>query len=100
MPDFAILLGSIVVVLFSAFLKGIVGFGFPTTATTLLALFLDVKTAVALVIVPNIVMDSVQMARRGHLLQTARRLVVVLVAGAVGIVAGTRLLIMLPSWVA
>jgi hypothetical protein len=100
MPDFTIVLGSVAVVLVAAFLKGIIGFGFPTTATTLLALFVDVKTAVALVIVPNIVMDSLQMARRGHLLETARRLAVILVAGAVGIVVGTRLLVMLPSWVA
>jgi|SRR5687767_2520419 len=100
MADFTIVLGGVVVVLFAAFLKGIVGFGFPTTATTLLALFVDVRTAVALVIVPNIVMDGVQMARRGHLLDTARRLAVVLVAGAVGIVVGTRLLVMLPAWVA
>jgi hypothetical protein len=100
MPDLTLVLGGVAVVLIASFLKGIVGFGFPTTATTLLALFVDVKTAVALVIVPNIVMDGVQMARRGHLLETARRLAVILVAGAVGIVVGTRLLVMLPSWVA
>lgn len=86
--------------LVAAFLKGIVGFGFPTTSTTLLALFVDVKTAVALVIVPNIVMDAVQMARRGNLLATARRLAPLLLAGAVGIVLGTKLLVMLPGWVA
>jgi hypothetical protein len=100
MPDLTTVLSGVAVVLVASFLKGIVGFGFPTTATTLLALFVDVKIAVALVILPNIVMDGVQMARRGHLLETARRLAVVLVAGIVGIVIGTRLLVMLPSWVA
>ena len=88
------------VVLVAAFLKGIVGFGFPTTSTTLLALFVDVKMAVALVIVPNIVMDGYQMLRRGQVLATARRLVPILVAGAVGIVLGTKLLVMLPAWTA
>ena len=88
------------VVLVAAFLKGIVGFGFPTTSTTLLALFVDVKMAVALVIVPNIVMDGYQMLRRGQVLATARRLVPVLVAGGVGIVLGTKLLVMLPAWTA
>jgi len=100
MPDLTTVLSGAAVVLVASFLKGIVGFGFPTTATTLLALFVDVKIAVALVILPNIVMDGVQMIRRGHLLETARRLAVVLAAGAVGIVVGTRLLVMLPSWVA
>ena len=100
MPDLATILSGAAVVLVAAFLKGIIGFGFPTTATTLLALFVDVKTAVALVIVPNIVMDGVQMARRGQLLATARRLAFLLVAGAVGIVLGTQLLVTLPAWVA
>ncbi len=100
MPDLTTVLSAVAVVLVASFLKGVVGFGFPTTATTLLALFVDVKIAVALVILPNIVMDGVQMARRGHLLETARRLAVILVAGIVGIVIGTRLLVMLPSWVA
>lgn len=100
MPDPGTIASAVAVVLVAAFLKGIVGFGFPTTATTLLALFVDVKTAVALVIVPNIVMDGVQMARRGQLLATARRLVFVLLAGAVGIVLGTQLLVRLPAWMA
>lgn len=100
MPDLTTVLSGAAVVLVAAFLKGIVGFGFPTTSTTLLALFVDVKTAVALVILPNIVMDGVQMARRGHLLATARRLAPTLVAGAAGIVIGTWLLVLLPSWVA
>ena len=100
MPDVGTVLGATAVVLVAAFLKGIVGFGFPTTSTTLLALFVDVKMAVALVIVPNIVMDGYQMLRRGQVLATARRLVPVLVAGAVGIVLGTKLLVMLPAWTA
>jgi uncharacterized protein len=93
-------LSAVAVVLVAAFLKGIVGFGFPTTSTTLLALFVDVKMAVALVIVPNIVMDGYQMLRRGQVLATARRLAPVLGAGVVGIVLGTKLLVMLPAWVA
>jgi uncharacterized membrane protein YfcA len=100
MPDIGTILSGAAVVLVAAFLKGIVGFGFPTTSTSLLALFVDVKTAVALVIVPNIVMDGVQMARRGQLLATARRLAPILLAGAVGIVLGTQLLVTLPAWVA
>ena len=38
MPDLVTVLSGVAVVLVAAFLKGIVGFGFPTTATTLLAL--------------------------------------------------------------
>jgi len=36
---------------------------FPTLATPLLSLAVDVKTAVVLLILPNIVMDGIQFAR-------------------------------------
>jgi uncharacterized protein len=61
----------------------------------LLALFVDVKTAVVLLIVPNIVMDAVQASRRGRLVATLRRFTLLIVCGAVGTVAGTRLLAVL-----
>ena len=50
-----------------------------------------------MLIVPNIVMDSVQFARRGAPLATVRRLAVLLVFGGVGTVLGTRLLVGLSS---
>ena len=81
----------------AAFVKGAIGFGFPALATPLLALFLDVKTAVPVLVLPNIVMDGVQAARRGSLVATARRMTVLLLFGALGTVLGTRLLIALPA---
>ena len=99
-PDATTVLSGVAVVLLAAFIKGTVGFGFPPIATSLLALFIDVKTAIPLLLVPNIVMDTIQMVRRGDLLATARRFAVLLVTGAAGTVIGTRLLVMLPAWVA
>jgi uncharacterized protein len=86
-----------VVVLLVAILKGAIGFGFPTVATPVLALFMDVKTVVAVLVPPNIAMDAFQARRRGHLGPTARRLAVLMAFGAVGTVLGTRLLVTLPS---
>ena len=77
-----------------------IAFGFPLVATPLLALALDVKTAVAVSIVPNIVMDSVQAVRRGGTWGTLRRIAVVLVFGIIGTFVGTRLLAVLPPQVA
>jgi uncharacterized membrane protein YfcA len=77
--------------------KGVAGLGFPTLATPLLTLTVDVKTAVVLLILPNIVMDGIQFSRRGAPTKTIRRLVPVLIGGAVGTVLGTRLLIVLPT---
>ncbi|MGH7350456.1 MAG: sulfite exporter TauE/SafE family protein, partial [Candidatus Rokuibacteriota bacterium] len=76
------------VVLLAAFVKGAIGFGFPSLGTPLLSLVVDVKTAVVVLILPNIVMDGIQFARRGTPRATARRFGLLLAAGAVGMVLG------------
>jgi uncharacterized membrane protein YfcA len=83
------------VVLGAGFVKGAIGFGFPSLATPLLSLVTDVKTAVVVLILPNIVMDGIQFARRGAPLATVRRFGVLLVSGAAGVMVGTRVLTML-----
>jgi len=85
------------VVLLAAFVKGAIGFGFPTLGTPLLSLVLEVKTAVVVLILPNIVMDGIQFARVGAPVHTVRRFALLLVFGAVGTVIGTRLLVALSS---
>ena len=81
----------------AAAVKGAIGFGFPTVSTPLLALFVDVKEAVVLLILPNIVMDAVQALRRGDLWVTAKRFAVLVAFGAVGTLIGTRLLTILSA---
>jgi uncharacterized protein len=81
----------------AAFVKGAIGFGFPTLGTPLLALLVDVKTAFLVLIVPNIVMDTVQFARAGAHRATVRRMTPVVVFGAAGVVMGTHLLALLAS---
>jgi len=83
------------VVLLAALVKGAIGFGSPTLGTPLLSLVMDVKAAVVVLIIPNIVMDGLQFARRGAPMATVRRFAVLLVFGALGTVAGTRLLVAL-----
>ena len=85
------------IALLSAIVKGAIGFGFPTLATPLLSLCVDVKTAVVVLILPNIAMDGAQFLRRGAPLQTVRRFWGLLAAGAVGTVLGTRLLVALSA---
>ena len=60
----ALLLGAGAVLL-AAFVKGAIGFGFPTLGTPLLSLVVEVKSAVVVLIVPNIVLDGLQFLRRG-----------------------------------
>ena len=83
------------VVLAAGFIKGAIGFGFPSLATPLLSLVVDVKTAMVVLILPNIVMDGIQFARRGAPLATVRRFGTLLLSGGVGIVLGTRVLTLL-----
>ena len=85
------------VVLLAALIKGAIGFGFPTLGTPLLSLVMDVKAAVVVLILPNIVMDGLQFLRRGAPIATVKRFALLLVFGAVGTVVGTRLLIALSS---
>jgi uncharacterized protein len=81
----------------AAFVKGSIGFGFPTLGTPLLTLFVDVKTAFLVLIVPNIVMDGAQFIRSGAHAATARRMTTVVVFGAAGVVVGTHLLAVLAA---
>ena len=79
----------------AAFVKGAIGFGFPTLGTPLLALVVDVKTAVAALVIPNLVMDGLQLRRQGPLGATPRRLAPLLVFTMLGTIVGTKLLVVL-----
>ena len=76
-------------VLVAAFVKGAVAFGFPTLATPLLALLIDVKSAVAILILPNLVMDSIQALRRPGIWSALRRHAVLYASGIAGTFIGT-----------
>jgi uncharacterized protein len=89
-------LWALLAVFVAGTVKGTAGLGFPTLATPLLSLAVDVKTAVALLILPNIVMDGIQFARRGAPTATIRRLLPLLITGGIGTILGTRLLVVLP----
>lgn len=83
----------VVVMLLSGFAHGIIGFGFPIIATPLLALVLDLKTAVLVILVPTVVVASISTLRGGRLGESIGRywfLPVVLVTGSY---LGTRILI-------
>jgi uncharacterized membrane protein YfcA len=81
----------------AAFVKGAVGFGYPLIATPLLALATDVRTAVAVLLVPNILMDGVQVVRRPGVAAALRRHAPLIAAGIVGTVVGTQFLAVLST---
>jgi hypothetical protein len=83
---------GLLAILVASLIKGAVGFGFPAVATPLLALVVDVKTAVAVLILPNLLMDGVQAVRGGGLGRTLRRHASLYAFGVVGMFIGTGLL--------
>jgi hypothetical protein len=81
----------------AAFVKGAIGFGFPTVATPLLALATDVRTAVVVLLLPNILMDTAQAVRHPGLGPAARRHAGLIVTGIVGTVLGTQFLMIVSA---
>src|SRR5256714_4742526 len=90
-------LWTLLAVFVAGTVKATAGIGCPTLANPVHSLAVDVKTGVFVLILPNIVMDGLQFARCGARTASIRRLLPLLVGGAVGTVIGTRLLVVLPT---
>lgn len=81
------------VVLVSGFTHGVIGFGFPILATPLLALALDIKTAILLVLLPTLAVTVISALRGGNLRASIGRYWYMPLCIAAGSYAGTRFLI-------
>ena len=73
--------------------------GFPLIATPTVALLLDIRTAITILILPNIVMDIAQVFRGGFPAAVLRRFAWFFVLTVIGVFLGTKLLATLPLWV-
>jgi uncharacterized protein len=81
--------------LVAAFVKGASGMGFPLIATPTVALLLDIRIAITILIIPNIVMDVAQVFRGGFLFQVVRRFAWFLLMTIVGVFLRTKVLVRL-----
>jgi uncharacterized membrane protein YfcA len=84
--------------LLAAFVKGTTGLGFPMIATPTVALLLDIRTAVTILIIPNLVMDVAQVFRGGFPYALVRRFAWLLLLTVIGVFLGTKVLATLPLW--
>ncbi len=84
--------------LLAAYVKGTTGLGFPLIATPTVALLLDIRTAVAILIIPNIVMDTAQIFRGTFSPSLFCRFSWLLVLTIAGVFLGTMVLVTLPLW--
>jgi uncharacterized membrane protein YfcA len=80
------------VFLLAGLIKGIAGAGLPTVALALLALFIDIKAAIALLVVPALITNIWQGLTGGALVPIAKRLAPMLLASVIGIWIGVEIL--------
>jgi uncharacterized membrane protein YfcA len=85
--------------LVAAFVKGATGLGFPLIATPALALLLDIRTAVTVLILPNLFMDTAQVIRDGFPCDIFRRFSGVIAPTIIGVFLGTMFLVKMPLWI-
>lgn len=85
--------------LFAAYVKGTTGFGFPLIATPMVTLLLDIRIAITILIIPNIVMDIAQIFRGSFPTAIFRRFAWLLSSTVAGVFLGTKVLVMLPIWI-
>jgi len=85
--------------LLAAFVKGATGLGFPLIATPMVALLLDIRTAVTVLILPNLFMDSAQVMRDGLPYDIFRRFKALILPTIIGVFLGTMVLVKLPLWI-
>jgi uncharacterized membrane protein YfcA len=88
-----------IALLVAAFVKGATGLGFPLIATPTVALLLDIRTAITILILPNLFMDSAQVIRGGFPYDVFRRFASLIAPTIIGVFLGTMVLVKLPLWV-
>ena len=86
--------------LVAAFVKGVAGLGFSTSALPILALGLGLKSAMPLVIIPSLVSNAIVMMQAGHFGETVRRFWPMFLATIPGLLIGLAVLDLIDSLVA
>jgi uncharacterized membrane protein YfcA len=75
---------------------GTLGFGFPLISTPLVALLVDVKTAVLVTVLPNVAVNMISILRGGNWRESIGRYWPLALWVVVGTLAGSRLLLTVP----
>lgn len=94
-PTF-MLLSIAAVVAVAAFAHGLIGVGFPLITTPCIALLTDMKTAVLITVLPNILLNTLSILRGGNWRHSLARHWCLAAYVLLGSLAGTQLLIGLP----
>jgi uncharacterized membrane protein YfcA len=86
----------VAIIIASAVKHGAIGFGFPLISTPLIALLIDVKTAVLITVLPNVAVNVVSILRGGNWRESLGKHWPMAIWVVIGTVAGTHFLLMAP----
>ena len=92
----ALIAALVAIIVVAGLAHGTVGFGFPLVSTPLVALLVDIKTAVLLTVLPNIAVNLVSILRGGNWRQSIGRYWPLALWVIAGTLIGTRLLLTVP----
>ncbi|MEM6358175.1 MAG: sulfite exporter TauE/SafE family protein [Pseudomonadota bacterium] len=87
-----IVAGIAAAMLLAAFVKGVTGLGFSTSALPMLVLIVDIRGALPLLIIPSLASNAMVMAQAGHLIEMGRRFLWLYAAALVGVAIGLGIL--------
>jgi len=90
---YATLLVFVVIILVAGFVHGTLGLGFPLVATPLLALWVDVQTAILVTLLPTVAVNIISLLRGGNWHESIGRYWPLAAYAVLGSVAGTYILI-------
>ena len=82
---------------FAAMIHGAIGVGFPLVATPLLTLTTDIRTAIVLLIIPNIAINIASIVNGKKWVESIERFWPLAIYGMIGSLIGTRLLVVVPA---
>jgi len=93
----AVILWLTLAVVFSGFIQGALGFGFPFVATPLVAMVVDMRTAVITLLLPTLATCLVTLTASGPLAPVLRRFWMMPIYAFLGALAGTWLFVTAPG---
>lgn len=83
----------VLVFLFAAFVHGSIGFGFPMVATPMLAIAMDIQSAIVLTLIPTILMNLLTIRSEGGFSQAFKTFFSLALFAMIGSAVGTQILI-------
>lgn len=93
----AMIVALVAIVVVGAIVHGVIGFGFPLISTPLVALLIDVKTAVLVTVIPNILVNVASIVRGGNWQQSIGKHWSMPLWVVLGTVIGTHFLLVAPA---